>query len=317
MIEGVRGTRVLEGLEAKKYFTVTETFHTICNNYGFELIVLPTIEKVELFTRTVGQFSDIVTKQMYNFNDKKGRELVLRPEGTAGVIRNYIDKKYKDQKKYFYSEQMFRYERPQKGRYREFHQVGAEIIGSKRGDIQPISDIVLLGVEFLKSVIGVDEEITLKINSIGTNSDRKNYSNKLIDYFKTYENDLSEDSKIRLKNNPLRILDSSDIKDIEISKNAPKFSDHRSDLANKDYESFKDAIADVQFEEDQNLVRGLDYYNGITFEYLPKGKTGAQDALGGGGQYDSLSTLLGASQINGVGFAFGVDRLMEIVGKSQ
>ena len=315
MIEGVRGTRVLEGLEAKKYFTVTETFHTICNEYGYNLIVLPTIEKVELFTRTVGQFSDIVTKQMYSFNDKKGRELVLRPEGTAGVIRNYIDKKYKVQKKYFYSEQMFRYERPQKGRYREFHQVGAEIIGSRRGDIQPISDIVLLGINFIKKLVEGDTEITLKINSIGTNSDRKFYSKDLVKYFEKYENDLSDDSKIRLKNNPLRILDSSDLKDVEITKQAPKFSHYRSDEANKDYELFKDAISHIPFEEDQNLVRGLDYYNGITFEYFPKGKTGSQDALGGGGQYDSLSTLLGGTQINGIGFAFGVDRLMEIIDK--
>ena len=149
MIEGVRGVRSIEGLDAIKYTKIINTFHNLCIENNFELIVLPTLEKADLFSRTVGEFSDIVTKQMYNFKDKKGRELVLRPEGTAGVMRNYIENKYKIEKFYFYSEQMFRYERPQKGRFREFHQVGAEIIGSTIGNIKPISQIVLLGKNFI------------------------------------------------------------------------------------------------------------------------------------------------------------------------
>ena len=313
MIEGVRGIRALEGKDAKKYMKVINSFHNLCTKNNFELIILPTIEKVELFSRTVGEFTDIVTKQMYNFTDKKGRELVLRPEGTSGVMRNYIDKKYDNEKMYFYSEQMFRYERPQKGRFREFHQVGAEIIGSTDRNIASISNIVLLGMNFLDEVYGTDAEITLKINSIGTNKDRKKYSKKLIDYFEIHKDSLSKDSQIRLKNNPLRILDSIDQKDIEISLEAPKFSDYRSKDSNKDFELFKEHISSVPFDEDPNLVRGLDYYNGVTFEYLPKGKTGSQETLGGGGQYDSLSTLIGEKQINGVGFAFGVDRIAELL----
>ncbi len=313
MIEGVRGVRSIEGLDAIKYTKIINTFHNLCIENNFELIVLPTLEKADLFSRTVGEFSDIVTKQMYNFKDKKGRELVLRPEGTAGVMRNYIENKYKIEKFYFYSEQMFRYERPQKGRFREFHQVGAEIIGSTIGNIKPISQIVLLGKNFIDKLYDNKNEIELKINSIGTNQDRKKYINKLDEYFQKHKSSLSEDSKIRLINNPLRILDSKDKNDIKISLDSPKFSEYRSEASNNDYELFKEQISSIPYQEDQNLVRGLDYYNGITFEYTPKDKSGSQDTLGGGGQYDSLSTLIGDKQINGVGFAFGVDRLLDLL----
>ena len=313
MIEGVRGVRSIEGSDAKKYTKVINTFHNLCIENNFELIILPTIEKAELFSRTVGEFTEIVTKQMYNFNDKKGRELVLRPEGTAGVMRNYIDKRYKIEKFYFYSEQMFRYERPQKGRFREFHQVGAEIIGSNNNNIEPTSQIVLLGMKFLNQLFNKKLEVDLKINSIGTNHDRKEYSIKLREYFQRYESSLSKDSKIRLLNNPLRILDSKDKNDIEISLEAPKFSEYRSIESNNDYELFKDKISSIPYQEDDNLVRGLDYYNGITFEFLPKGKSGSQDTLGGGGQYDFLSSLISDKQINGVGFAFGVDRIVDLL----
>ena len=266
MIEGVRGVRSIEGSDAIKYTKIINTFHNLCIENNFELIVLPTLEKVDLFSRTVGEFTDIVTKQMYNFKDKKGREIVLRPEGTAGVMRNYIDKKYNIEKFYFYSEQMFRYERPQKGRFREFHQVGAEIIGSTIGNIKPISQIVLLGKNFIDKLYDNKNEIELKINSIGTNQDRKKYINKLDEYFQKHKSSLSEDSKIRLINNPLRILDSIDKKDIKISHDAPKFSEYRSETSNKEYELFKEQISSIPYKEDENLVRGLDYYNGITFE---------------------------------------------------
>ena len=313
MIEGVRGTRTLEGDEARKYKKVINTFSHISEQLDFVLIKLPSLEREELFSRTVGEFSDIVTKQMFSFSDKKGRKLVLRPEGTAGVMRNYVEKNYKKEKKYFYSEQMYRYERPQKGRYREFHQVGAEIIGAEERSIRSIVDIVILGVKFLTSILPIDNKYTLNINSIGTNNDRKKYITKLYEYYKLYETELSEESQKRLDTNPLRILDSKDKNDKLISFDAPKLNDYISKSSNEDFTKFKSQISDTDFKEDPNLVRGLDYYNGITFEFVPNESIGSQDTLGGGGQYDSLSSFIGSRQINGVGLAFGVDRIMELI----
>jgi len=313
MIESVRGTRVLEGIDAENFTKVVNKFIEISEEEGFKLIKLPTLEKEELFTRTVGEFTDIVTKQMFNFKDKKGRQLVLRPEGTAGVVRNYLEKKYISEKKYYYSEQMFRYERPQKGRYREFHQVGAEIIGSKSCDMTSVVDITLLGVKFLSTILPISSDFILNINSIGSSEERKIYKEALYEYYQTYSSNLSDTSLKRLHTNPLRILDSKEEQDVLLSLNAPKFKDYRDNKTQEEFEIYKNQLSDINFIEDPTLVRGLDYYNGITFEFLPKKQTGSQDALGGGGQYDSLSSFIGSKQVNGVGLAFGVDRIMELI----
>ena len=314
MVDGVRGIRVLEGEEANKYLEVINIFHNVAQKYDFRYIKIPTIEKEELFTRTVGENTDIVTKQMFSFPDKKGRNLVLRPEGTAGVVRHHIDKKYNEIKKYYYSDQMFRYERPQKGRYREFHQVGSEIIGYENNSISEIFSIIQLSNDFLENCIPTNTKYTFEINSIGTNEDRKIYNQKLKEYFKKNINNLSEDSINRLDNNPLRILDSKDENDIAISRNAPRISDYRSEESNKIFneliQKFKDSK--IPYLENPFLVRGLDYYNDFTFEIVPENSKGSQDALGGGGQYDNLTKLLGGRDTNGVGVAFGVDRIMEL-----
>ena len=313
MIENVRGTRALEGIEAQNYMKVVNTFAQIAEKKDYKLIKLPTLEREELFARTVGEFTDIVTKQMFNFEDKKGRKLVLRPEGTAGVMRNYLEKKYKSEKKYYYSEQMFRYERPQKGRYREFHQVGAEVVGGEDDNIYSVVDITLLGIKFLTTILPKNLDFIIKVNSIGTGEERKVYQKALYEYYKSYSNELSDESKIRLDTNPLRILDSKEEKDIVLSTNAPKFNDYRTNKTQEEFEMYKSKLSKVNFVEDPSLVRGLDYYNGITFEYLPKKQTGSQDALGGGGQYDSLASFISTKQVNGVGLAFGVDRIMELI----
>ena len=313
MIEGVRGTRTFEGSEAKKYVKVINTFYHVSEQAEFKLIKLPSLEREELFSRTVGEYTDIITKQMFTFSDKKGRKLVLRPEGTAGVMRNYIEKKYKNEKIYFYSEQMYRYERPQKGRYREFHQVGAEIVGADNRNIQSIVDIAVLGSTFLTKILPEGKNYSLNINSIGSNDDRKKYKAILSEFYKTYKSDLSEESQKRIDTNPLRILDSKNEKDKLISITAPKFKNHRSKSSNEDFENFKSKITTLEFKEDPYLVRGLDYYNGVTFEFIPDDRRGSQDALGGGGQYDSLSSFISTKQINGVGLAFGVDRIMELI----
>ena len=314
MIDGVRGTRVIEGDNADLYLNIINTFHNVASKYGFNYIKLPTIEKEELFSRTVGDNTDIVSKQMYSFQDKKGRNLVLRPEGTAGVVRHHIDKKYSEHKNYYYSEQMFRYERPQKGRYREFHQVGAETVGCNEDSIDDIFKIAQLSNDFLESCIPENTKINFEINSIGNNEDRINFSKDLVLYLQKHRNNLSDDSRIRLENNPLRILDSKDQNDIDILKESPKLSKYRSDKSNEKYEIIKNMLSEakISYKENEYLVRGLDYYNDFTFEIVPQGSKGSQDALGGGGQYDELAYLLGGKKLNGVGVALGVDRIMEL-----
>jgi len=314
MIDGVRGTRVIEGDEANKYLDIVNTFHNVAKKYDFEYIKIPTLEKEDLFTRTVGEHTDIVTKQMYSFPDKKGRKLVLRPEGTAGVVRHHIDKKYTTIKNYYYSDQMFRYERPQKGRYREFHQVGAETLGHKSESINEIFSIIQLSNDFLESCIPTETKFTFEVNSIGSNEDRVKFNKELVKFLKVHKDKLSEDSLIRLEKNPTRILDSKDSKDIEILVNAPKLSEYRSDTSSHNYEKIINLISDakISYKENPLLVRGLDYYNDFTFEIVPNDSNGSQDALGGGGQYDKLSTLLEGKEINGIGVAFGVDRIMDL-----
>jgi len=314
MIDGVRGTRVIEGDEAKRYLEIVNTFHNVAKKYEFEYIKIPTLEKEELFKRSVGEHTDIVTKQMYSFPDKKGRNLVLRPEGTAGIVRHHIEKKYSKTKNYYYSDQMFRYERPQKGRYREFHQVGAETLGYKCNSVNEIFSIIQLSNDFLESCIPVDSNFTFEVNSIGNNEDRINYNQVLVKYLEDHKDNLSKDSLKRLETNPLRILDSKNKNDTEILVNAPKLSEYRSDKSKDNYEKIINMISDAKISYNENplLVRGLDYYNDFTFEIVPNESTGSQDALGGGGQYDRLSSLLGGKEINGFGVAFGIDRIMDL-----
>jgi len=314
MIDGVRGTRVIEGEEANKYLDIVNTFHNVAKKYDFEYIKIPTLEKEDLFTRSVGEHTDIVTKQMYSFPDKKGRNLVLRPEGTAGVVRHHIDKKYTTIKNYYYSDQMFRYERPQKGRYREFHQVGAETLGHKSDSINEIFSIIQLSNDFLESCIPTETKFTFEVNSIGSNEDRVKFNKDLVNFLEVHKDKLSEDSLKRLEKNPTRILDSKDSKDLEILVDAPKLSEYRSDTSSDSYEKIINMISDakISYKENPLLVRGLDYYNDFTFEIVPNDSNGSQDALGGGGQYDKLSTLLEGKEINGIGVAFGVDRIMDL-----
>ncbi len=314
MIDGVRGTRVIEGDEANKYLDIVNTFHNVAKEYDFEYIKIPTLEKEELFTRSVGEHSDIVTKQMYTFPDKKGRNLVLRPEGTAGVVRHHIEKKYTTIKQYYYSDQMFRYERPQKGRYREFHQVGAETLGHNNDSVKEIFSTIQLSNDFLESCVPTETKFTFEVNSIGNNDDRVKFNKDLVKYLKVHKDKLSEESLTRLEKNPTRILDSKDSNDLEILVDAPKLSEYRSNKSSDNYEKIINLIsnAKISYKENPMLVRGLDYYNDFTFEIVPNGSSGSQDALGGGGQYDKLSSLLGGKDINGIGVAFGVDRIMDL-----
>ena len=305
MIEQVKGTRNLYGLEAQKYLYIYDIFRRSFNTYGYDLIELPTIEHKELFDKSIGESSEIVTKQMYEFKDKGNRDLVLRPEATASVVRFHNEFFKNESKKYSYFGKMFRYENPQKNRYREFVQAGAEIVGT----IDEYSNLQILktSIRFLK-LLKVNSK--LNINTIGTKEEREEYISELDKYFNKNKKELSKESVDKIGKNTLRILDSNDPFDKQIIDLAPVIYDFLSDETLSQYETFKKELAreGIDFVENPKLVRGLDYYNDLTFEFVANGTV-----VGGGGRYDSLSEILGLGKLSGVGVAFGVDRLINIV----
>ena len=305
MIEQVKGTRNLYGQEAQKYLHIYDIFRSSFNTYGYDLIELPTIEHKELFDKSIGENSEIVTKQMYEFKDKGNRDLVLRPEATASVVRFHNEFFKNESKKYSYFGKMFRYENPQKNRYREFVQAGAEIVGT----IDEYSNLQILktSIRFLK-LLKVNSK--LNINTIGTAEEREEYISELDKYFNKNKKELSKESVDKIGKNTLRILDSNDPFDKQIIDLAPLIYDFLSDETLAQYETFKKELTKegIDFVENPKLVRGLDYYNDLTFEFVANGTV-----VGGGGRYDSLSEILGLGKLSGVGVAFGVDRLINIV----
>ena len=305
MIEQVKGTRNIHSEDAQVYLFILNTFLNTFNSSGYEYTELPIIEHKELFTKSIGESSEIVTKQMYEFIDKGSRELVLRPEGTASFVRFHNEYYKNDSKKYSYFGKMYRYENPQKNRYREFHQAGAEIIGTI--DIFSDIQIVQSSIRFLNR-LGIKAD--LHINSIGTIDDRAKYVSELLDYLKTNKENLSEDSRDKLENNTLRVLDSNNPEDREVINNAPSILGYLNDDSTNNYLQIKKELdlLGIQYVEDSNLVRGLDYYNDLTFEFKVNGL-----AVGGGGRYDKLSQILKLGNSEGVGVAFGVDRLMSLM----
>ena len=305
MIEQVKGTRNIHSEDAQVYLFILNTFLNTFNSSGYEYTELPIIEHKDLFTKSIGESSEIVTKQMYEFTDKGNRELVLRPEGTASVVRFHNEFYKNDSKKYSYFGKMYRYENPQKNRYREFHQAGAEIIGTI--DIFSDIQIVQSSIRFLNR-LGIKAD--LHINSIGTIDDRAKYVSELLDYLKTNKENLSEDSRDKLENNTLRVLDSNNPEDREVINKAPSILGYLNDDSTNNYLQIKKELDSlgIQYVEDSNLVRGLDYYNDLTFEFKVNGL-----AVGGGGRYDKLSQILKLGNSEGVGVAFGVDRLMSLI----
>ena len=305
MIEQVKGTRNLYGLDAQKYLYIYDIFRSSFNSYGYDLIELPTIEHKELFNKSIGENSEIVTKQMYEFKDKGNRDLVLRPEATASVVRFHNEFFKNESKKYSYFGKMFRYENPQKNRYREFIQAGAEIVGT----IDKYSDLQILktSIRFL-SLLKINSK--LNINTIGTKEEREEYIRELDKYFIKNKNELSKESVDKIGKNTLRILDSNDPFDNQITDLAPVIYDFLSKETLDQYETFKKELMNegIDFTENPKLVRGLDYYNDLTFEFIANGTV-----VGGGGRYDGLSEILGLGKISGVGVAFGVDRLINTV----
>jgi len=298
------------GEEAKKYRLVVDTARQILQRYNFEEIILPTVEYTQLFTRSIGEATDIVEKEMFTFTDKGGRDVALRPEGTAGAVRAYIENRlYADgtYKKLFYEGSMFRHERPQKGRYREFHQIGAEILGTAN----PLADaeIIKIADEILKAL---KVPATIEINSLGCKKCRPAYREALLEYLNSRREELCEDCQRRLERNPLRILDCKEEGCQLIASQAPKITDYLCEECKAHYESVKNYLTalGVEYRENPHLVRGLDYYSKTVFECISEelGKT-----VIAGGRYDYLVEELGGPPTPALGFAAGVERLALLV----
>ena len=306
MIEQVKGTQNISGDNAIKYLYIQNLFNNKFSDYGYQYIQTPLLEYKELFDKSIGESSEIVTKQMYELIDKGGRELVLRPEGTSSIVRYHAEFNKDLTIKYSYYGSMFRYENPQKNRYREFNQAGVEIVGliDTYSDFQIIND----SFNFIKELIPGTK---LNINTIGSISDREQFIKVLYDYFKKNTDKLSQDSIDKLENNTLRILDSNNPDDSEVIKNAPNISEYINDNSKNNFDSLLEILsnADIEYQIDNSLVRGLDYYNDLTFEFM----TSENVVVGGGGRYDNLAEILSLGKFNGVGVAFGVERIMNSI----
>ena len=313
MITKPKGTKDIYGMEAKRWQYVSKVIDEVMEKYNYNFIRVPVFESSELFHRGVGETSDIVTKETYDFTDRGGRKMTLRPEGTAGVVRSYIENKmYGDNNqpiKLYYNCPMYRYERPQAGRYRELTQFGYELIGSD----DPLSDaeVISLAVNIYK-ILGL-KGIKVNVNTLGDQESRDNYRKALIKHFKPHVNELCEDCKERLEKNPLRILDCKVDQDKDVMKNAPKTVDYLNESSKERLEKVKEylGIMGVEYVVDPSVVRGLDYYNHTVFEVEAKIEGfGAQNVIGGGGRYNTLVEQIGGPKTPGIGFAAGFDRLM-------
>ncbi len=305
----VRGTHDLFGEPLRRQRHVTETGRRLATRYAFEEIVTPIFEFTEVFARTLGETSDVVTKEMYTFEDRGGDSITLRPENTASIVRAVVSAGLLQNLpvKFFYAGPMFRYERPQKGRLRQFHQIGVEIVGAPepRADVE----VILLGRHILEE-LGIAERVTLELNTLGDPESRRAYREALVTYLRDHRHRLSADSLLRLERNPLRILDSKDPGDREVVAGAPLFEAYLNERSRTFFAEVRAALEDlgVPYTVNPRLVRGLDYYTHTAFEFIT-GALGAQGAVIAGGRYDGLMKTMGGPDVPGVGWAAGVERL--------
>ena len=308
-IQPVRGTHDIYGDKLKSYKFIERIISELANIYDYKEIITPIFENTNLFKKPLGEHSDVVLKEMYTFNDRNDSSLTLRPEYTTPMIRAAISNNLLDKLpvKLFGFGPMFRRERPQKGRYRQFNQINLEILGAE--DSFADAEIIILANEFLDKIL-TNKKTKLFINSLGDHKTIDKYKKNLTTFFEKYRNDLSEESKAKIHSNPLRILDSKDERDIYLFTNSPKLKDFYSDSALHKFEEVKSLLlkSKINFEIDNNLVRGLDYYCHTVFEFKSD-EIGSQDTIIGGGRYDGLTKLLGGPDIPGVGWASGIERL--------
>jgi histidyl-tRNA synthetase len=310
MIKALRGMKDI--IEDKRFLKIFDTAREVAQNYGYNYIETPILEETRLFKRSVGESSDIVNKEMYEFTDKGGNDVCLRPEGTAGVVRSFIEHKFDRQgipKRFWYLGPMFRYERPQKGRLREFHQFGIESFGEE--SIWEDVLIIALASDIFKKL---NIDYTLKINSLGCEKCMPNYKEKLVSFLEKNKENLCEDCQRRITQNPIRTLDCKNQNCQTILKDAPKITDNLCENCQKDFEKLKEGLKtlNIPFEIDKHLVRGLDYYTKTTFEFISN-EIGAQSAICGGGRYDKLVEMLGGKPTPAVGFAIGIERIIDLV----
>ena len=320
MITKPKGTYDLYGEEVKKWQYISRVFDELMERYNYGFIRTPIFESTELFHRGVGDTTDIVNKETYDFIDRGERNMTLRPEGTAGVVRSYIENKmYGDPNqpiKLYYNGTMYRYERPQSGRDRELTQFGVEVLGSN--DPAMDAEVISIAVNFFK-LLGL-KGVKVKINSLGDTESRNNYREALIKYFEPKINELCEDCQERLKKNPLRILDCKFDAENEIIKNAPSILDYLNEDSKNRFEDVQNYldVLDIEYEVDPKIVRGLDYYCHTVFEIEATVKDfGANNVLAAGGRYDTLVSNLGGPETPGIGFACGLGRLVLALDKEE
>ena len=313
--QNVRGMQDLFNEQADKYNLVVNTARQVSETYNFHEIITPIVEESNLFERSVGDGSDIVMKELYKFEDRGGNLLALRPEFTAGIARSFLNNSELNQslpQKLFSYGPLFRYDRPQKGRYRQLNQINFEYIGNK----EYIADVEIIYLFYtILQKLGL-KNITLEINSLGSNECKKKYESALKEYFTKFKDKLSEDSKVRLEKNPLRILDSKEECDKLLVKDAPKISEFYTEEEKEFYSNILKTLdkLGVSYFSNPLLVRGLDYYTSTVFEYTTT-DLGAQSSVGGGGRYDNLIGEIGNEDVPSVGCAGGIERLMLLINK--
>ncbi|MEN9925425.1 MAG: hypothetical protein RL268_1551 [Pseudomonadota bacterium] len=311
--QAIRGTQDIFGPEAEAFAHVVETFERVRKLYRFRRVEMPVFEKTEVFSRSIGETTDVVSKEMYSFEDRGGESLTLRPEFTAGICRAFLSNGWQQHAplKVGTHGPLFRYERPQKGRYRQFHQLDAEILGA--GEPQADVELLVMADQLLKE-LGIADGVTLMLNTLGDAPSREAWRLALIDYFQGVKGELSEDSQDRLERNPLRILDSKDPRDKAFTEAAPKIDDFLSDEAQDFFARVTAGLdaAGVAWTRAPALVRGLDYYRHTAFEFVTD-RLGAQGTVLGGGRYDGLMESLGGPHTPAVGWAAGIERLAMLV----
>lgn len=312
----LRGCKDLIFDDCRDHQFIIDRFTETVGHYNYQQIITPTIEYLDVFRRSIGDETDVVSKEMYNFTSKGGDEIALRPEFTAGLARAFVNNNLQQHLplKVFCHGPIFRYERPQKGRQREFYQVNAEMYGT----MDPLSDVemVVMARDFLHS-LGLKNQFNLLVNCLGSDQDREAYIQALKDYLEGFREELSADSQTRLLKNPLRILDSKDKRDREILVDAPKLSDFLSTDSQKNFDTILSTLQDlgIEYEISENLVRGLDYYNDLVFEFVASEEFG-QNTILAGGRYNNLIGKFAKNTVAAIGWASGIERL-RLITKSQ
>ncbi|WP_411753835.1 histidine--tRNA ligase [Serratia sp. (in: enterobacteria)] len=312
-IQAIRGMNDYLPEETALWQRIEGTLKQVLSGYGYSEIRLPIVEQTPLFKRAIGEVTDVVEKEMYTFEDRNGESLTLRPEGTAGCVRAGIEHGllYNQEQRLWYIGPMFRYERPQKGRYRQFHQLGAEVFGLQGPDID--AELILLTARWWKA-LGIAEHVNLELNSIGSLDARANYRDALVAFLEQHQEKLDEDCKRRMYSNPLRVLDSKNPEVQTLLNDAPRLSEYLDEESKAHFAGLCELLAQagIPYTVNERLVRGLDYYNRTVFEWVTT-SLGAQGTVCAGGRYDGLVEQLGGRATPGVGFAMGLERLVLLV----